>query len=312
MFGFLARLFRRLFSSAEAGEDFIMRIQKGDIEYIVKVGVPTIEAPPTPGPRPLGNLYMVAEGVDVGSLLLTDPEALVYILMSAEGVETIQLRGEGRQVLDFIANTSKRYSTPIYVFSLVDSGELRVLAYKGFVTGIYYEQGDKIYVGRQAIEALMREKLEPVHASVTYVRRTIMDWDDEKLSVYIRGLDNQHKYLVNTLNSLYHATVGGEGYKVLKDILTRLIEYTKFHFRSEEILMEKYDYPQDRFERHKAEHDSFVKAVSKFREKYERGEADLTIDVFKFLAHWVENHIAKTDRDYGIYFKKMGVASIVH
>ncbi len=135
-----------------------------------------------------------------------------------------------------------------------------------------------------------------------------MEWSDEKLSVYIKGLDNQHKYLVNTLNSLYHATVAGEGYRVLRDILSRLVEYTKFHFCSEEILMEKYDYPRDKFEKHVREHNSFVAAASGFRERYEKGEAELTIDVFKFLAHWVETHIARTDRDYGEYFLKLGIA----
>jgi len=128
----------------------------------------------------------------------------------------------------------------------------------------------------------------------------------------VRGLDNQHKYLVSTLNSLYHATIVGEAEKVVSVILKRLVDYTKFHFRSEEILMDKYGYASERkeiYERHVREHRSFVHAVARFREKYEAGEEALTVDVFKFLATWVANHVAGTDRDYGVYFRKIGVVS---
>jgi len=113
---------------------------------------------------------------------------------------------------------------------------------------------------------------------------------------------------VSTLNSLYHATATGEAEEVISTVLKRLVDYTKFHFRSEEILMDRYNYPQDRFERHVKEHRSFTRTVMEFREKYEAGEARLTLEVFKFLATWVQNHIAGTDKDYGRYFKEIGIA----
>ncbi len=71
--------------------------------------------------------------------------------------------------------------------------------------------------------------------------------------------------------------------------------------------MEKYIYPTDKLERHRKEHNAFVRATVKIKEEYERGEAELTVDVFKFLSTWIANHVAETDRDYGIYFRKIRI-----
>lgn len=35
--------------------------------------------------------------------------------------------------------------------------------------------------------------------------------------------------------------------------------------------MEKYDYPEEKYERRMREHNSFVKAVEKFKYRYDRG-----------------------------------------
>ena len=306
---FLAFFRRGLFGSKALTEDFIARIERGDVDYILRVGVPTVEAPKTPGPKP-GALPIVASGVDTGSLILADPEALIYILVATEQpLEPLHARGGGLDVLRAASEYSKKMSGEIlYMYGFPTSKtEVRLLAYNGFVTGIYLAEGQRTFYGRSALEPLETHRWEDVVLHVSKVKPALMEWSDDQLSVYIPGLDNQHKYLINTLNSLYHATVTGEAEEVISTILKRLIDYTRFHFRSEEILMEKYDYPQDRFTRHVREHNGFVQAVRDFREKYEAGEADLTLKVFKFLATWVQNHVAKTDRDYGVYFKKIGI-----
>ncbi len=120
----------------------------------MNVGVPIIEAPPTPGPRPLTGKAIVAEGVDVGSLLITCPEALLYILLGTESVETLRIRGTGESILSHVASVSRTYDTPIYAFAFVDSGELRILAYGGFITGVYYEHGGSHLVGVKAVEGI--------------------------------------------------------------------------------------------------------------------------------------------------------------
>jgi len=310
--GIIRRIILRLFPDQGQAEDFMRRIEAGDIEYIIRVGVPNVDAPPTPGPRPLRGRPYAAEGIDVASLLIVDPESLLYILSAVSGVRTLRLSGQGSTVLAELARASRSLERPVYAFSILDRGEIRVLAYKGLITGLYYEVAGTAYTGLSALERFEAEKIESASFQLTSVKTRIIEWSAERLSVYVPGLDRQHMYLVNTLNSLYHATVAGEGYKVLRDILRRLIEYSRFHFRSEEVLMEKFNYPHDKLERHVAEHRAFTRTATSFRDRYEAGEAALTVDVFKFLARWVESHIERTDRDYGEYFKEKGVLEAVH
>jgi len=307
----LAFLKKGLFGSRELEEDFIKRIKKGDIEYILNQGVPSIEPPPTPGAKPWRVPY-IAEGFEAGSMLLLDPEALMYILVAAESkYDVVRAKGPGDAVLERIAYFSRvRPGRIQYFLAVPDSKtEIRVLASEGLVTGLYLNYEGKHYVGAESYKVLKTLYWDDIAFTVTRVKESLLTWSDEALSVYVIGLDNQHKYLVNTLNSLYKATVAGEGDKISSLILKRLVDYTKFHFRSEEILMEKYDYPVEKYERHVKEHLAFVDAINKFKKEYDRGEARLTLDVFKFLATWIKNHVAGTDRDYGRYFLEIGVAN---
>jgi len=310
---FLSRLLgflrRGWFARGGSEKDFIERISKGDIRYILDVGVPSPEAPRTPGPS-VGEYGLEAEGIRYGSLMLVDPEALLYILVStSQSVRRVAVKGDGLEVLKRVADAARSIEGVVYGYSLLNGGEIRLLACQGLITGLYYEAGDSKYIGTEALEALSSEYFDHVVFHLSRVRSGLVEWKDEHLSVFVKGLDNQHKYLVNTLNSLYHATITGEAGRVVNAILTRLINYTKFHFKSEEILMDKYGYPIEKLEKHAREHRGFVEATERFKEKYDKGEADLTVEVFKFLASWVQNHIEKTDRDYGIYFLKIGIAN---
>lgn len=291
-------------------EEFIRRINKGDITYILERRVPSIEPPPLPGPRPWKKPF-IADGFKAGSLLLLDPEALMYILISTEcRYDVVQAGGSGERILEGLVYFSRIMPGEIHYFLAVPEprSEIRVLASEGMVTGLYLNHAGREYVGEEAFNVFQSLYWDDVAFTVARVRDSLLSWSDDVLSVYVKGVDNQHKYLVNTLNSLYEATVTGEGERVFNPILKRLVDYTKFHFRSEEILMDKYDYPEDRFQRHVMEHQAFVKAVNKFKEKYYLGEAQLTLDAFKFLATRIKNHVAGTDRDYGRYFLEIGVA----
>ncbi len=312
--GFFSRLLsflrRGLFASRKSEEEFFERINRGDIHYIMEVGVPTIEPPETPGPKPW-RVPFIAEGIGEASLLLLDPEALMYILMATEATEDLlRSRGSGDKILGDLAAYTRERRGYYYFDSVPEFGsEIRILAGEGLITGLYVSYGGRSYTGVEAYEILESLHWDDIAFAISRVKPRLLTWSDEILSVYIRGLDNQHKYLVNTLNSLYHATIAGESASVASSILKRLVDYTKFHFRSEEILMEKYGYPQEKYLRHVKEHRAFVDATVRFRERYERGEANLTVDVFKFLATWIKNHVAGTDRDYGRFFLEIGIAN---
>jgi len=132
----------------------------------------------------------------------------------------------------------------------------------------------------------------------------LINWS-ENLSVNIKGLDNQHKKLVSVINELHDAMKKGESSKVLSKILFEMAAYTKTHFKSEEELFEKYNYP-DKI-KHKKEHDMFVQKVDDFMTEYNSGKTNLSFELMNFLTKWLTNHIQVSDKAYSNFFNKNGI-----
>lgn len=86
-------------------------------------------------------------------------------------------------------------------------------------------------------------------------------------------IDAQHKVLVNLLNELHRAIYEHKGSETASEILGRLIEYTRIHFKVEECLMRILSYPDDeerKKEEHKKHHTQLIGQVHELHEKYER------------------------------------------
>lgn len=132
----------------------------------------------------------------------------------------------------------------------------------------------------------------------------LINWNDT-LSVNIKGLDNQHKRLVDIINELHDAMKNGQSKTVLSKILYDLSDYTKTHFKSEEELFEKYHY-QDKI-KHKKEHDAFVDKVGAFINDFNNGKVGLSIEVMNFLNTWLINHIKGSDKAYSSFLNSHGI-----
>ena len=128
----------------------------------------------------------------------------------------------------------------------------------------------------------------------------LMEWSKE-LSVDIDLIDEQHKKLISYVNDLHENMKVGKGKDIISKILDGLIEYTKFHFNTEEELFAKYNYPER--ENHVSEHHFFVDKVKKFQDDFNNGRLSVTIEVFQFLNNWVTNHIKVIDKKYSPFLK---------
>jgi len=95
------------------------------------------------------------------------------------------------------------------------------------------------------------------------------------------------------------------GAKEAGQILTRLADYTVYHFANEETLFEQQQYP-DR-EAHKEDHDGLVAQVLEFKREFEEGKAALSMDLMQFLTDWLRDHIMKTDKAYAPFFQGKGI-----
>jgi hemerythrin-like metal-binding protein len=131
----------------------------------------------------------------------------------------------------------------------------------------------------------------------------VISWKEE-LSVGVKEIDEQHKQLIKLLNELFSAMSKGQGKPLLKEIIGKLTDYTKVHFRAEERLMTVYGYPG--LEQQKIEHSKFIKTIVDFSKKFSMDKLSAG-EVADFMKDWVINHILKTDKLYAPFFKKAGI-----
>ena len=75
-----------------------------------------------------------------------------------------------------------------------------------------------------------------------------------------------------------------------------LVRYTENHFRDEERILQRCDYPD--LAKHKAQHDALTGKVHQFATDLRAGRASVSMDLLTFLRDWLYNHILKTDADY--------------
>lgn len=131
-----------------------------------------------------------------------------------------------------------------------------------------------------------------------------IQWIDE-FKVNVRVIDEQHKKLIDLINELHDAMKQAQGKAILSKVFLELIHYADYHFKTEEELFEKYNYPQ--FAEHKLQHDGLRNSVLELKQKFESGYVTITIEVMKFLKGWIENHILNTDKSYSKFFNEQGL-----
>lgn len=97
----------------------------------------------------------------------------------------------------------------------------------------------------------------------------------------------------------------GEGARAMGDLLRRLVEYTRNHFRSEDALLETHAYPDT--EAHRREHRRLEDQVLDLQDAYEGGRRTLSVQTLSFLRDWLRSHIMDTDHRYGPWLRERGV-----
>ncbi|WP_136524377.1 bacteriohemerythrin [Geomonas ferrireducens] len=127
---------------------------------------------------------------------------------------------------------------------------------------------------------------------------TLVEWD-ETLTLGVQRIDADHEKLVEILNRCYSALMQHDHTHELHDIVVELLDYTQYHFGTEEALMRAARYPAAKA--HTAAHRTFIKSIHNFRDRFEAGESFVAIDVLVFLKDWLVAHIQNTDRSLAQY-----------
>jgi hemerythrin-like metal-binding protein len=125
-----------------------------------------------------------------------------------------------------------------------------------------------------------------------------MIWKNS-LSVRIPEIDEQHQNLFEIVNYLYDSMINGRSNDTLSRVLQELVDYSRYHFQTEEDIMERYRYPQA--QRHIKEHEYFIVRVQAYVDNYNKGNAVLSIDVVNFIKKWIMYHVERSDQGYSIH-----------
>ncbi len=123
----------------------------------------------------------------------------------------------------------------------------------------------------------------------------ILEWSDD-FSVGIDLIDKQHKILIRAINLLAMAVEHKSSRGIMQEIFRTLRDYTDTHFAYEELLFDRFGYPDS--EAHKAEHRGLLGQVINLERRWIAGEAEIGPEVLKFLVDWLRNHILGSDKKY--------------
>jgi len=130
---------------------------------------------------------------------------------------------------------------------------------------------------------------------------------DETLSVGIGLVDEQHKMLISKADDVDSSVRETQGPRAIASTLLFLIDYTKYHFATEENLMEATGYPAlvSHVKAHKELIATLTDLVRDFNE--EGATQALAHALNTFLNNWLYTHIKGTDVLFGKFLKERGV-----
>ena len=132
----------------------------------------------------------------------------------------------------------------------------------------------------------------------------MIKWED-KYSVGISMIDEEHKKLFGILNKAILAKGHNDDPEELREVLRKMINYAIAHFKTEETYMKEFDYPE--YQDHKEEHRHFSTEIISYHDKVIKGDSQIANEIVEYLKWWLVNHIQVTDKKYIDCFKGNGV-----
>ena len=119
------------------------------------------------------------------------------------------------------------------------------------------------------------------------------------LSVGLDEIDQQHQQLYAIIAEVADARRQNLDRSFLLSTLTRLVDYSDYHFRTEDNYMIENEYPL--FLSHRKEHLAYIKKMDELISTLEQRKAILTEDMLSFLCDWWTMHVINSDMKYARY-----------
>jgi diguanylate cyclase (GGDEF)-like protein/hemerythrin-like metal-binding protein/PAS domain S-box-containing protein len=124
----------------------------------------------------------------------------------------------------------------------------------------------------------------------------IFPWN-ENFNTGLPKVDEQHHKLVQLVNLLASHVTFQTDIPRLNSIIDELVDYTVYHFKTEEAIWHEYLAGDSLESKHLAVHDSFTATILKLKaEKDTKSVETIIEEVLSFLARWLAAHILENDR----------------
>ena len=123
--------------------------------------------------------------------------------------------------------------------------------------------------------------------------KVLIEWKPQ-YNLGIPVVDEQHRAIVATINSLHFAIQNEQGENILQPVINMVKEYTRIHFEIEENFFRICDFPD--LESHQEMHKELGRLVSQIGEKSIEDKNPL--DFLNFLKEWFIDHVCQKDRRF--------------
>ena len=121
-------------------------------------------------------------------------------------------------------------------------------------------------------------------------------------SINDHTVDSQHQKLIGILNDLHNLQSNNPDDSKINVILDELVNYTLYHFATEEKLFQEHQYPE--YTHHKAVHDKLVKDVQSYLALFKTQDQTAKEKLMVFLSNWLKDHILGDDKAFGLFLSK--------
>lgn len=250
-------------------------------------------------------------------LLFTDPirlkQALINLLSNA-----IKFNNDGGTVT--VVGTEADYG--FLRISIIDTGIGIANEDQGSVFNIFHRLGSDPMVATEGtgigltVTKLLVERMagrvgfesEEGVGSTFWIElplatnENVLIWTDA-IKVGVDAIDKDHQQLVSLLNRIMRRSSDEDDFD---GIIKELIDYTRYHFRREEAIMEVCGYPA--LERHHRLHQSLVAQASEQAEKWFNDRSEESRNKLRtFLRKWLFDHILEEDTKIVSFTKGKGL-----
>ena len=133
----------------------------------------------------------------------------------------------------------------------------------------------------------------------------MITWDQHIHGVGIAEMDQQHRWLCDIINNMESALDNAAVPATLNTVLDELIQFTEFHFFTEEHYMRRHNYPDEA--PHREGHHHLVDQLLELKRDFGLRDKTQARSAIQFLESWLLVHIQHADRQLGEYLRSRGV-----